>query len=98
MAGLTPIEQLPACEIVTVWPAMLSVPVRAPPPFAATLNVTVPEPEGAERDTIVIQGTSLLAGQLHPAGPVTLIDRLLAPPAGAVAVKEFSVKVQAAAA
>jgi hypothetical protein len=92
------IEQLPAWETVTVWPATLMVPLRAAPPFAATLKVTTPEPLEVGGDTRVIQGAALVVAQLHPADAVTLIDKLLAPPAGAVTVEELSVNAQVGAA
>lgn len=98
VVGVTVIAQVPAWETVTVWPATLMVPLRAAPPFAATLKVTTPEPLEVGGDTRVIQGAALVVAQLHPADAVTLIDKLLAPPAGAVTVEELSVNAQVGAA
>ena len=50
-----------ACETVNTFPATVSVPVRAAPVFAATLNVTLPFPVSLALDVTVIHGTSLTA-------------------------------------
>ena len=55
-----------ACETVNVLPAMVSVPLRDAPVFAATVNVTDPLPTPLAPVTIVSHGTLLTADQLHP--------------------------------
>src|SRR6188768_3489457 len=42
--GLIEDVQFPACVTVKVWPPTVSVPVRAGPALAATLNPTLPPP------------------------------------------------------
>ena len=51
---------------VNVWPAMLMVPVRAAPGFAATLNATAPLPVPLAPARTVTQATLLLAVQVQP--------------------------------
>jgi hypothetical protein len=56
---------------VNVSPAMVNVPVRSPPVFAATLNVTVPLPLPLEPVVTVIQLALLTAVQAQPDCVVT---------------------------
>jgi len=57
--------------MVNVWPAMVAVPVRCGPVFAATLYPTAPFPDPAAPDVIVIQGALLAAVHVQPAVVVT---------------------------
>jgi hypothetical protein len=59
-----------ACVTLTVWPAMVSVPVRDPPVLAATLNAAVPLPVPPPVVT-VIQLVLVVAVQEQPAAVVT---------------------------
>jgi hypothetical protein len=76
-----------ACVTVKVWPAIVSVPVRAPPPLVPTVKPTVPFPVPLPPDVIVIHDALLVAVQPHavpvvtltvgPAPPLPLIDALV---------------------
>jgi hypothetical protein len=76
-----------ACETVKVCPAMVIVPVRAPPEFAATLNSTVPFPLPLAPDVTVTQEALLVAvhaqllvvetATVLPALPAAAIDWLV---------------------
>jgi hypothetical protein len=68
-----------ACEIVNAWPPTVIVLVRAAPPFAATLNVTVPSPVPEPPLAIEIHDAPADAVQLHQLEVVTL--KLPEPPA-----------------
>ena len=68
---------------VNVWPAMVSVPVRAAPVLAATLNATVPGPLPLAPLVTVIQLALDVADQLQLAPALT--PTLLATPAAATA-------------
>ena len=58
---------------VKVWPAIVTVPVRAlPVEFPLTSNVTIALPLALLAEVRIIQLASLVAVQLHPAGAVTL--------------------------
>ena len=70
-----------ACVTVNVWPAMVMVPVRALPGFAATLNATEPFPVPLAPDVTVIQFAGLFAVQAQPLPAVTATVPL--PPAAA---------------
>ena len=64
----------PACVTVTVWPAIVSVPVRGDVAvFAAIENATVPLPLPLAPDVMVSQASLLVAVQLQPAAVVTLL-------------------------
>ena len=64
---------------VTVWPATVSVPVRAVPVvLAATLNVTEPMPDPLAPAVTVIQDVVVVAVQEQDVPEVTLSVRLLA--------------------
>ena len=64
---------------VTVWPATVSVPVRAVPVvLAATLNVTEPMPDPVAPAVTVIQDVVVVAVQEQDVPEVTLRVRLLA--------------------
>jgi hypothetical protein len=54
------------CEMVTICPATVSVPVRAAPAFVWTEYVTVPAPVPLEPVAIVTQFTLLLAVHVQP--------------------------------
>ena len=71
----------PTCATVTVFPATVSVPVRAKLVFAGTLNLTLPLPLPLAPDTIEIQVALLVAVQLHP-GADTVMDELVTPVMG----------------
>lgn len=69
------------CETVTVCFAMVSVPSRAEPVFAATLNRTVPSPLSVGAVVMVIHvGALLTAVQAQPIGPFTVTDSLFDAP------------------
>ena len=51
---------------VNGWPAMVSVPTRAAPVFAATLNATDPSPLPLVPDVMVIQDSLVVAVQAQP--------------------------------
>jgi hypothetical protein len=73
----------PDCVTVNVDPAIVSVPVRlAVPVLAATLNVTVPDPEPDAPVTTVIHAALLTAVHRQPVPTVTV---LLPAPAAAAA-------------
>jgi len=59
-------EQPVAWFTVNVWPAIVSVPVRALPVFAATLNETLPSPVPLAPEVIVSHAALLVAVQLQP--------------------------------
>ena len=64
---------------MTVWPATVSVPVRAAPVvLAATLNVTEPMPDPLAPAVTVIQDVVVVAVQEHDVPEVTLSVRLVA--------------------
>jgi hypothetical protein len=54
-----------ACETVNVWPAIVSVPVRAAAVFAATANATVPLPVPDAPPVSVSHGAFALALHAH---------------------------------
>jgi len=70
---------------VTVWPAIVRVADRAPPPFASTANVTVPEPTPVVGLVILTNaaaaartpGTARAPGhrERHRAGPAVTAER-----------------------
>ena len=62
-----------------VVPPMLSVPLRAAPEFAATVNATVPLPLPVAPDEIVMNVALLVAVHAHPVAAVTDTDPV--PPA-----------------
>jgi hypothetical protein len=62
------------------------VPMRAAPVLAATVYPTVPLPEPAPPDVIVIHDESLTAVQLQDAVPVTLTEPVLEPAAALTVV------------
>jgi hypothetical protein len=71
------------CVTVKVRPAIVNVPVRAFPLFAATVNWTVPLPLPLAPDVTVIQDSPVVAVQAHPAAVVTATGDP-APPAAAI--------------
>jgi hypothetical protein len=81
--GLMVELQLSAWLTVNAFPAIVSVPERAGPVFAAAAKVTDPLPEPLPPDVIVSQGALLAAVQPHPLGAATLT--LLLPPADGAA-------------
>jgi hypothetical protein len=64
---------VPVCVTLNDWPAIVSVALRAAPPFAATLKVTDAGPLPLAPDMIVIQSTGLDAIHVHPSPAVTAI-------------------------
>ena len=65
---------MPDCDTVNVWPAIVSVPVRADvDPLAAMLNVVVPLPLPLAPAVMVIQDALLVAFQVHPLPAVTVV-------------------------
>jgi hypothetical protein len=66
---------------VNVCPAIVNVPVRAAPPFAATVNVTVPFPVCEAPAVTVIQLTPATAVHVQPAAIVTEVDPVPPPAA-----------------
>jgi hypothetical protein len=76
-----------ACETVSVRPAMVSVPVRAAPVLAATVNDTAPLPVPFVVDVIVIHGALLTALHAQPACAWISTDCTAAPAAGALTLE-----------
>jgi len=74
---------------VNVWPAIVSVPVRATPLFAATLKTVEPGPLPLEPDVIVIQDALLAAFHPQPLPVDTLTETPVAPPAPGEALDEL---------
>ena len=60
-----------SCVTVKVWPAIMSVPVRAAPVFAATAYRTVPSPAPLAPDDTVIHSALLAAVHEHAEAVVT---------------------------
>ena len=69
---------------VKVWPAMVTVPDRAAPPFAATLTVAAPSPEPAPTPEILNQDTLLAAVHEQP-GLVRMLTETVPAPEPCVA-------------
>ena len=80
------------CETVKVWPAIVSVPLRAAPVFAATEKLTVPLPFPDAPEVTVIQLSALTAVHAQPVSAVTETDRV-PPPATTVVDVDPSWKV-----
>ena len=59
--------------IVDTWPAIVTVPSRCAPPFAAALNLSVPFPLPEAAPVIVIHGSPATPFQEHPVSVVTSI-------------------------
>ena len=73
-------HETPAWVTVNVWPATVSVAVRAlSSVLAAALNATAPAPLPAAPDVTVSQAALLVAVQAQPAGAVTVTEPV--PPA-----------------
>jgi hypothetical protein len=68
------VAEAAAWVMVTVCPAIVSVPVREAPLLEATLNVTVPAPLPLVRPVTEIHAMLLLAVHSHPALAVTDTD------------------------
>jgi hypothetical protein len=64
---------------VNVWPAIATVPVRAPPLFAAMLRPTEPSPVPVAPEVTVIHGAPLVAVHAQAAAVVTVTVVVLAP-------------------
>jgi len=75
------------CDTVTVCPAIVSVPVRAAPLFAATENVTVPLPLRLESLVTVIHGALLTAVHVQPDVVVTVTGSPFPPALPMVSLK-----------
>ena len=71
-----------ACVTVNIWPPTVMVPVRTPPVFAATVNVTAPLPLPLVLPVTVIHATLLVAVQAQPLATVTDSDMPVPPLAG----------------
>ena len=69
---------------VNVWPAMVMVPVRAGPVFAATVKLTDPVPVPAAPAVIVIHDGALLTAVHAHVAPVVTAIAVPAPPAAAI--------------
>src|SRR3954466_10838941 len=80
VSGATPyVQAAPAWVIVTIWPAMVSVPVRGViVGFAAAVTFTLPESLPLAPLVIVSQPTPLVAVHAQPVSVVTVT--LAAPP------------------
>jgi hypothetical protein len=63
---------------VKVWPAIVMVPLRAAPVFAAMLRPTEPLPVPDAPDVTVIHGAALAAVHAHPVVVVTATAAVLA--------------------
>ena len=85
----------PACATLTVFPATVSVPVRARLVFAGTLNLTLPLPVPLAPDTIEIQAALLVAVQLQPDAD-TVMDELVTPVMGTETLVGFTEVAQPA--
>ena len=85
----------PTCATVTVFPATVSVPVRARLVFAGTLNLTLPLSLPLAPDTIEIQVALLVAVQLQP-GADTVMDELVTPVMGTETLVGFTEVAQPA--
>jgi hypothetical protein len=79
--GLSEKEHGAAWLTVNVSPAIVSVPVRAMPVFAATLYPTDPLPLPLLPEVTVSHEALLLAVHVQPLAVVTATERLLPPPA-----------------
>src|SRR4051812_9985570 len=66
------VHAIAACDTVTAWPPMLSVPVRAGPVFAATDTDTVPLPAPLAPLVTVSQLSIAVADQVHVVNAVTV--------------------------
>src|SRR5471030_1006997 len=57
--------------MLTVYPAIVSLPSRCPSGFGATSTITTPGPAALAPDVIVRNGSPLTAVQVHVHSPVT---------------------------
>ncbi len=88
------VQGTPACVTVTVWPAMVSVPVRGDVAVLAAMeNATVPLPLPLAPDVMVSQEALLVAVHVQPAVVVTVLLPEVAAAPGVSEVGE-TVKVQ----
>jgi len=85
--------QLSPCETAKTCPAIVRLPDRAGPLFAAAVNATVPLPLPLAPDVIDSQPALLVAVQAHPLPAVTFTDPF-PPPIGALKDDSDSAKVQ----
>src|SRR5436853_6957046 len=72
---------VPLCVTVTVWPAIVTGPVRGEPELAATASVTVPVPVPLAPDAIVMKGALLVAVHAQALSDVTVTVGDPPPPA-----------------
>src|SRR5262245_21104935 len=70
--GTASITYFFCCDTVKVCPAIVSVPMRAPPAFAATVKTTVPFPLRVELSVTVIHWALLAAVHVQPDVVVTV--------------------------
>jgi hypothetical protein len=68
--------------IVTVWPSIVKVPLRAAPVFVDTLKVTVPLPLPLAPAVTETQLRVLVVVHAHPLAALTVTDVPVAPAAG----------------
>jgi hypothetical protein len=83
LAGVTEYAHCPPappCVRVTVWPAMLAVPDRGAPPFAAAVRVTTPLPL-ANAPFVTVRNALLLAAVQSQPGPSVATPNDAVPPA-----------------
>jgi hypothetical protein len=86
-------EQPAAWLIVNVLPPAVIVALRAGPPFAAAVNLTVPLPDPVAPAEIVSQSASLFADHAQPLSPCTSNDPC-PPPASTDVLVGLTVNVQ----
>jgi hypothetical protein len=83
VVGVTEGEHVAAWFTVTVWFAIVNVPVRAVPVFAAVLIDTLPFPLPLVPDVMDTHDTLLVAVHPQPAAAVTVTGPVAPPPAPA---------------
>jgi hypothetical protein len=100
LSGLMEYEQPAVWFTVSVWPAIVSVPARAAPPLAPTVNPTEPFPLPVAPDVTEIHPALLVDVHMHPAAVVTLTEGPAPPPAatdaftGLMAYEQFAAWVR----
>jgi hypothetical protein len=66
---------------VNIWPAMVTVPLRTAPVFAAAESPTAPFPLPPAPDMTVSHDTLLVAVHAHAGAAVTVTELMAPPPA-----------------
>jgi hypothetical protein len=74
LAGAIDVMHPPSCVTVSVWPAIVKVPVRCGPVLACTVNVTGPAPVPLAGLTLVIHDVPLAAVHEQPEAALTVVD------------------------